>query len=118
MKARLGSALVAVALCAACAGPAPNVSVPDETLRLAEVHAGVVVALRPVDIAGDQAPLVGAGVGAVLGGLAGNAISDRGAGGTILGALAGGAAGALIENQATRQQGEEITIRLDAGNTV
>lgn len=103
---------------AACAGPGPNVYAPDEAMRLAQVQEGVVVALRPVEIAGDQSPLLGAGVGAVLGGLAGNAISDHGAGGTVLGALAGGVAGAVIENQATKEHGEEITVRLDGGSTV
>ena len=44
-----------------------------------------------------------AGVGAVLGGVAGNAISSGHGAGTVLGALAGGLGGAVIEQQVTRQ---------------
>ena len=119
METRLTAALVFVTLLVSgCAGTSPNVYTPHETMQLAEVREGVVVGLRPVTIAGNQTPWLGAGVGAVLGGLAGNAISNHSAGGTVVGAVAGGIAGAVIENQATKQQGDEITVRLDSNQTV
>ena len=119
MQTGLAAALVLVTVfVGGCASNSPSVYLPSETMQLAEVREGVVVALRPVTIAGNQTPLLGAGIGAVLGGLAGNAISDHSAGGTVAGAVVGGIAGAAIENQTTRKQGDEITIRLDSNQTV
>lgn len=117
---RLGAAAMALAIACAtgCASTSPNVYSQRETMRLAEVSEGVVVGVRPVEIAGDETPLVGAGIGAVLGGLAGNAISSGHGPGTVLGALAGGVGGAVIEQQVTKQRGEELTVRLDSGRTV
>ncbi len=101
-----------------CASTSPNVYSQREAMRVAEVSEGTVVSLRAVQIAGDETPWVGAGVGAVLGGLAGNAISSGHGAGTVLGAVAGGLGGAVIEQQATRKEGVELTIRLDSGRTV
>ena len=119
MEIKLTTLLVLVSLLGAgCASTSPNVYTQNETMRVAEVREGVVVSLRPVTIAGNQTPWVGAGIGAVLGGLAGNAISGHSTGGTIAGAVVGGIAGAVIENQATKEHGDEITVRLDNNQTV
>jgi len=112
-------ALALVAGCATgCTSTSPSVYSQHETMRLADVSEGVVVGVRPVEIAGDETPWVGAGIGAVAGGLAGNAISSGHGVGTVLGALAGGVGGAVIEKQVTKQQGVELTIRLDSGREV
>jgi outer membrane lipoprotein SlyB len=119
MKCRLVAAVAMVILYATgCANTSPNVYSRQETMRVAEVREGIVVGVRSVTIAGNEAPLVGAGVGAVVGGLAGNALSNGRGAGTVLGVLAGGLGGAAIEHQATQQQGAEITVQLNSGSTV
>lgn len=84
-----------------------------------EVHMGVVVAVRNVKIEGTKTP-IGTGAGAVVGGLAGSEVgSGRGSVvGAVVGAVAGGLAGSAIEEGATRQNGLEITVRLDSGRTI
>lgn len=84
-----------------------------------EVRMGVVVDVRDVNIEGTKTP-IGAGAGAVVGGIAGSQIG-RGNGsiaGAVLGAVAGGLAGSAIEEGVTRQKGLEITVRLDSGRTI
>jgi len=80
---------------------------------------GVVVAVRNVKIEGTKTP-IGTGAGAVVGGLAGSEVgSGRGSVvGAVVGAVAGGLAGSAIEESATRQNGLEITVRLDSGRTI
>lgn len=84
-----------------------------------EVQMGVVVAVRNVKIEGTKTP-VGTGAGAVVGGLAGSEVGGgRGSvAGAVLGAVAGGLAGSAIEEGVTRQNGLEITVRLDSGRTI
>lgn len=60
---------------------------------------------------------IGTGAGAVVGGVAGSTIG-QGKGsvvGAVLGAVAGGVAGQAIENSNQKQEGLEITVRLDNG---
>jgi outer membrane lipoprotein SlyB len=60
---------------------------------------------------------IGTGAGAVVGGVAGSTIG-QGKGsvvGAVLGAVAGGVAGQAMENSAQKQEGLEITVRLDNG---
>ena len=119
MNLRLAAAItMVVASVTGCASNSPGVYSQRETMRVADVSEGTVVSLRAVEIAGDETPLVGAGAGAVLGGLAGNAISSGRGAGTVLGALAGFMGGAVIEQQVTRKPGVELTSRLDSGRTV
>jgi outer membrane lipoprotein SlyB len=60
---------------------------------------------------------VGTAAGAVVGGVAGSSVgNNKGAAvGAVLGAVAGGIAGQAIENQTSKQEGLEITVRLDNG---
>jgi outer membrane lipoprotein SlyB len=84
-----------------------------------QVEYGEIVSLRPVQIEGTKSP-VGAGAGAVVGGIGGSAMGG-GKGSAIMaviGAVAGGMAGAAVEEGVTRSQGVEITVKLDSGRTV
>ena len=91
----------------------------SEARRAQTVEYGEIVSLRPVQIEGTKTP-VGAGAGAVVGGVGGSTLGG-GKGSTIMaviGAVAGGMAGAAVEEGVTRSQGVEITVKLDNGRTV
>ena len=81
-----------------------------------EVQMGVVESVREVRIEGTKTP-VGAGGGAIVGGVAGSTVGGgRGAiVGTTVGAVLGGLGGAAAEESVTRQKGLEITVKLDSG---
>ena len=90
-----------------------------DTRKAQTVEYGEIVSLRAVRIEGTRSP-VGAGAGAVVGGIGGSSIG-RGKGSAIMaviGAVAGGMAGAAVEEGVTRSEGVEITVRLDSGRTV
>ena len=116
-------AVLAASLLAACASPYPSESPTvynrEQAMREMIVRMGVVESVRAVTIDGTKSP-VGAGAGAIVGGIAGSTVGQgRGSSiGTVLGAVAGGVAGAAVENSITRQNGVEITIKLDTGNYV
>ncbi len=81
-----------------------------------EVQLGAVEHIRVVQIEGTKSR-VGSTAGAAAGGVAGSEIG-QGKGrivGSIAGAVAGGVAGAAAEEGLTRQEGLEITVRLDSG---
>ena len=83
------------------------------------VRLGVVESVRRVTIEGTKSP-VGAVAGAGLGGLAGSNIG-RGRGstaGAIVGAVIGGVAGSAVEEQVTKKEGLEITVKLDSGELI
>lgn len=83
------------------------------------VKFGVAYSVRPMQV--DAPPThIGAGGGALLGGLAGSTIG-HGKGsvaGAVAGAILGGVAGNAIERRATQTQGEEITVQLDDGSFI
>ncbi|MES2366127.1 MAG: glycine zipper 2TM domain-containing protein [Pseudomonadota bacterium] len=117
--------LVALSLLAAfilggCAsGLGSNDYSRNQARSVQQVQTGVVVDVRNVNIEGTKTP-IGAGAGAVVGGLAGSQLG-RGNGsiaGAVLGAVAGGFAGSAVEEGVTRQKGLEITVRLDSGRTI
>lgn len=84
------------------------------------VQYGRIVSVMPVIIEGHTNGLVGAGTGAVIGGIAAQNIGG-GSGrhlATVVGAVAGGIAGQRIEEAATRKQGFEYTVQLENGSTV
>lgn len=82
------------------------------------VRLGTVESVRLVQIEGTKTN-IGTGAGAVVGGVAGSSIGGgRGSIITgVLGAVAGGMAGAAAEEGLTRNQGIEITVREDGGQT-
>jgi outer membrane lipoprotein SlyB len=83
------------------------------------VQFGVVEAVSPVTIEGRRSG-VGALPGALIGGIAGSEVGG-GKGkaiSTVVGAVIGGIAGQALEEQATRAQGLEITVRMDHGGFI
>ena len=88
----------------------------DQARQAQDVQLGYVESVRQVMIEGTKSG-VGTVSGAALGGVAGSTIG-RGRGqvaGAIGGAVVGGLVGSAIEENATRQPGLEITVRLDNG---
>lgn len=110
-------ALTCVAVLGGCAASQSGSAYSRTQARQAqEVEMGVVESVRQVQIEGTKTP-IGAGAGAVVGGVAGSNIGG-GKGraiGAILGAVGGGLAGAAVEEGVTRKPGLEITVRLDSG---
>jgi outer membrane lipoprotein SlyB len=91
----------------------------DQARTVQEVQMGVVESVRQVNIEGTKSP-VGAGAGAVVGGVAGSTVGG-GSGRVItttVGALLGGLGGAAAEEAVTRQVGLEITVKLDSGRMI
>ena len=91
----------------------------DQTRAVQEVQMAVVESVRGVNIEGTKTP-VGAAAGAVIGGVAGSTVGS-GTGKTLataVGAVLGGVGGAAVEEGVTRQNGIEITVRLDSGRLI
>jgi outer membrane lipoprotein SlyB len=91
----------------------------DQTRAVQEVQMAVVESVRGVNIEGTKTP-VGAAAGAVIGGVAGSTVGS-GTGRTLataVGAVLGGVGGAAVEEGVTRQNGVEITVRLDSGRLI
>lgn len=88
----------------------------DEARQVQTVRMGTIESLRPVKIEGTKTP-IGAGAGAVVGGVGGSAIGHGkgSAVAAVIGAVAGGLLGAATEEGITRTQGVEITVREDDG---
>ncbi|MDE3737972.1 MULTISPECIES: glycine zipper 2TM domain-containing protein [Pseudomonas] len=89
----------------------------DEARQVQTVRMGMIESLRPVKIEGTKTP-IGAGAGAVVGGIGGSTIGGgRGSAvAAVIGAVAGGLLGAAAEEGITRTQGVEITVREDDGS--
>lgn len=116
---QLAASLTAVALLAGCASDqSGDVYSRDEARQVQTVRTGTITALRPVTIEGTKSP-VGAGAGAVVGGIGGSAIGGgRGSFVTaIIGAVAGGLLGAATEEGFTKANGVEITVKEDDGGS-
>lgn len=83
------------------------------------VRMGIVESVRAVTIEGTQSG-VGTVAGGVVGGIAGSNVG-HGKGstvGAVIGAVLGGVAGQAIEEQTTKKNGLEITIKLDTGQII
>ncbi|EPJ49579.1 MAG: hypothetical protein OFPI_24230 [Osedax symbiont Rs2] len=91
-----------------------------EAKKVQNVSFGLVLSERPVVIDGRQNGVLGSLAGAGLGGgIASNVGGGNGKDvATGIGAIIGGILGQQIEEKATRKQGQEITIKLDSGETV
>ena len=83
------------------------------------VKNGTVESVRQVTIEGTKTP-IGATAGAAVGAVAGSSIGhDKGSAvAAILAGVAGGLVGSAAEEVVTREQGLEIIVKLDSGNTV
>lgn len=116
MLSRLSAIMLIFGL-AACA-PQTNSTIDRNALGIqGTVERGTIIAMRPVTVSGTRSGL-GPTAGAVGGGFLGSTIGGdwraRTVGG-VVGALAGGVAGAAIEESATRGQAMEFIIRRDVG---
>jgi len=116
--------VIPLLLCAAALGGcAPSLSGDvysrDQARTSQSVRMGVVESVRQVQIEGTRSG-VGPTAGAVIGGIAGSTVGGgRGSQvGAVVGAVAGGVVGQGAEQAATRQQGLEIVVRLDNGQTI
>jgi outer membrane lipoprotein SlyB len=81
---------------------------------------GVVEGIRQVKLEGTKSP-VGTIAGAAVGGIAGSTVGGNDkvtAIATVIGAVAGAVAGAAIEEGITREDGIEITVKLDNGTLI
>src|SRR5690348_4494697 len=119
MRTRLLALAALVAFLAGCATASPAVVHPYGTQQMSQVLDATVISVRPVTIDGSQSG-VGAGAGAVVGGIAG--ASTVGHGGSpesaiagVLGAVVGGVVGNAAERGATREAGLEIIVQLRNG---
>jgi outer membrane lipoprotein SlyB len=121
VRARVVSAVLAVSAIAmtACSTLDPHDYRYSEARVEQSVAYGVVESVRPVRLGEDHAA-VGTVAGAVLGGVLGNSIGAGlgRAAATVAGAVAGGIGGNAIEHRLTRENGEEVVVRLDGGRTV
>jgi outer membrane lipoprotein SlyB len=88
----------------------------EQTRSAQDVQMGVVESVRTVKIEGTKSA-VGPAAGAVVGGVAGSTVgSGKGSWvGATVGAVLGGVGGAAAEEAVTRQDGVEITVKLDSG---
>lgn len=91
----------------------------SEARQEQRVEFGQVEYVRPVVIEGTRTP-VGPASGAAVGGIAGSSVGG-GKGSdiaTVVGAVAGGLAGAAVEDAVTRRQGVEVTVRLGSNDVI
>ncbi|MBI3901720.1 MAG: glycine zipper 2TM domain-containing protein [Nitrosomonadales bacterium] len=91
----------------------------DEARRVQTVLLGTVEGSRPIRIEGTKSD-IGTGAGAVVGAIAGSS-AGQGKGsaiGSVVGAVVGGVAGAAAEEGLTRENGVEVTIRLESGRLI
>lgn len=91
----------------------------EEARTPQKVQIGIVEFVRPVVIEGTKTP-IGAGAGAVVGGIAGSSVGDgKGAQiASVLGSVVGGVVGATAEEELTKSQGVEVTVRLENGEVI
>ena len=112
------SLLLAISLAlGACASSSPDVIKRGDTQRLSQVEDAVVLSVRSVTVDGSQSG-TGAAVGGVVGAIGGYSGSGVQREAQVLGVLAGvagAAAGNAIERFATREEANEILVRLKNG---
>ncbi|WP_261841564.1 glycine zipper 2TM domain-containing protein [Aliamphritea ceti] len=88
----------------------------SEARKVQQVQYGQVLSVTPVVIEGRTNSPLGAGAGAIIGGIGGSKIGG-GTGrsiATVLGAVAGGVVGQQAEEKLTRKQAQEITVELES----
>jgi len=92
----------------------------EETRQAWDVAYGEVTDVDPVTIEGQRSWLGRVG-GGLIGWEAGRAIGGAGSTGRVVGAVgsvAGAVAGEAVEESVTRQEGLQITVKLDSGRSV
>lgn len=112
---------LAIAIGGCASSNAGDIYSRDEARRVQSVQMGVVEGARPVRIEGTKSA-IGAGAGTIVGGIAGSSVGGgsgkSSAVGAVLGAVVGGVAGAASEEGLTREDGMEITVRLESGRLI
>lgn len=91
-----------------------------EARQAQSVQMGRVESVVPIVIEGRTDGVVGAGAGALIGGVLGHQVGG-GSGrqiATVIGAIAGGVGGQRAEEMTSRRQGVEVTVRLDNGSVL
>ncbi|MDM7322234.1 MAG: hypothetical protein P3W87_002905 [Gammaproteobacteria bacterium] len=114
------AAVVVVVLSGCASSLSGGVYSRDQARVAQDVEYGRVEAVRVVAIEGTKSN-IGTGAGAIAGSVAGAGIgsgSTTRTVGALAGAIIGGMAGAAAEEGITRQDGLEITVRLDSGRTI
>jgi len=119
MKIEYGILLVVVValLLGGCASNLSGESFSrEEARKVQKVRFAVVEHVRDVIIEGTKTP-VGAAAGAVVGSIAGSSMGNgKGSSvGAVLGSVLGGVAGAVVEEEVTKKQGVEVTVKMDNG---
>ncbi len=117
--AALGLLFAAAALQGCASSKAGDVYSRDQARTEQNVRMGTIEAVREVQIEGTKSG-VGAVAGGVTGGIAASTIG-HGTGSAVaaaVGAIAGGLAGAAAEEGLTKNQGLEITVKLDSGQII
>ena len=102
---------------AACQTANPDVVSRYDAQRMSSVQDATVLSIRPVTLQGSDTG-VGTVGGAVIGGIAGSNVGGPRTGGIvgIVGAIAGGLIGNAVERDATQQQAVEILVQLKNGD--
>lgn len=92
----------------------------SEARKVQNVEYAWVDAVKPVVIEGRSDSPLGAGAGAIVGGIAGSTVGGgKGSSiATVVGAIAGGIVGQKVEESSTRKQGQEVTVTLESGRTI
>ena len=118
---RIVSTAIALLLAALLGAGASAIGQGGPELGEESVRYGIVTRIEPVSLEGDHQ----LGLGAVLGAAAGGIIGHQFGGGsgrdvaTVIGAVGGGLAGNAIQNRyVDRRAGQHIFVRLDNGVTI
>jgi outer membrane lipoprotein SlyB len=111
---------IAATLAACATSNSGDVYSREDARKVQTVRMGVVEGIRQVKLEGTKSP-VGTIAGAAVGGIAGSTVGGNDkvtAIATVIGAVAGAVAGAAIEEGITREDGIEITVKLDNGTLI
>jgi outer membrane lipoprotein SlyB len=116
--------LLAVGLLSLCLGACASsnsgsVYSRDDARKVQTVKTGIVESVRQVKLEGTKTP-IGTVAGGAIGGIAGGSVG-HGSGSAIvavIGAVIGGIAGSAAEEDITRKDALEITVKIDGGALV
>jgi len=111
------ASIAAFGALAGCQTANPDVVNRYDAQRMSSVQDATVLSVRPVTLQGTNSG-VGTVGGAVIGGIAGSNVGGPRTGGIvgIVGAIAGGLIGNAVERDATQQQAVEILVQLKNGD--
>jgi outer membrane lipoprotein SlyB len=117
---RIGGTIGLVMALSACAPPDSSTYARSDIGRVATVMKGKILSMRSVKLSGTQTG-IGAGAGAVAGGVGASGIGGGGRANTVAavgGAVVGGLAGAVAEEAMTKSMATEFIVQQENGQTV